>query len=87
MQVDGKGYLAEQTRKVYGNIQYVLNEIGLTWESLVKTIIYTTQPHKNETIAKVKHDFLKGLSSPDETLIGLHDMKCGLYTKNDELGL
>lgn len=73
-QVVGEGDLAEQTRKVYENIQHVLDKIGATWENVVKTTIYTTLPYENETIAKVKHEFLKGVSSPAETLIGVHGL-------------
>lgn len=73
-QIIGEGSLAEQSRKVYENIQHVLDEIGATWENVVKTTIYTTKPHKNEIIANVKHEFLKGVASPAETMIGVHSL-------------
>lgn len=73
-QVVGKGDLAKQTRKVYENIQHVLDEVGASWENVVKTTIYTTRPNENETIAKVKTEFLKGIASPAETLIGVDSL-------------
>lgn len=70
-QVVGKGNLVEQTRKVYENIQHILEDIGATWDNVVKTTIYTTKPNEGETIAKTKHAFLNGVASPAETLIGV----------------
>lgn len=73
-QIVGEGSLAEQSRKVYENIQHVLDEIGATWENVVKTTIYTTKPYENEIIANVKHEFLKGAASPAETMIGVNSL-------------
>lgn len=70
-QIIGEGDLVKQTRKVFQNIEHILDELGATWDHVVKTTIYTTQPEENETIAKVKHEFLKGVPSPAETLIGV----------------
>lgn len=70
-QVVGGDDIAAQTRKVYENLQHILEDIGATWGNVVKTTIYTTRPEENETIAKVKHEFLKGVASPAETLIGV----------------
>lgn len=73
-QVIGKGDLAKQTEKVYENIQHILDDIGATWDDVVKTTIYTTQPHEGETIAKIKHSFLDGVASHAETLIGVEGL-------------
>lgn len=70
----GEGDLVKQTRKVYENIQHILGDIGATWDNVVKTTIYTTKPNEGETIAKTKHEFLNGVASPAETLIGVDSL-------------
>lgn len=70
-QVVGEGNLAKQTTQVFENIQHILDDIGATWDHVVKTTIYTTEPHESEMIAKIKHSFLDGVASPAETLIGV----------------
>lgn len=71
-QVVGEGDLVKQTRKVFENIQHLLDDIGATWDNVVKTTIYTTKPDEGETIARTKHEFLNGVASPAETLIGVN---------------
>lgn len=73
-QVVGKGDLVKQTRKVYENIEHILDDIGATWDNVVKTTIYTTKPNESEAIAKTKHEFLNGIASPAETLIGVDSL-------------
>lgn len=73
-QLVGEGDLAAQSRKVYENIQHVLNEARASWENVVKMNIYTTRPHENLIIAGVKQEFLQGVPSPAETLIGVHGL-------------
>lgn len=70
-QLIGKGDLVKQATQVFQNIEYLLDEIGATWDHVVKLNIYTTKPYENEKIAKVKHQFLKGIPSPAETMIGV----------------
>lgn len=70
-QVIGEGDIVAQSRQVFKNIEHILDELGATWDHVVKTTIYTTKPEENETIAKVKHEFLQGVASPAETLIGV----------------
>lgn len=73
-QVIGPGDLAKQTTQVYKNIQHILDELGATWDHVVKTTIYTTQPHESETIARIKHSFLNGVASHAESLIGVQGL-------------
>jgi len=40
----------------------------------VKTTIYTTKPYEGEAIARTKHEFLNGVASPAETLIGVDSL-------------
>lgn len=73
-QVIGEGDLAKQTAKVYENIGHVLEELGATWDNVVKTTIFTTRPHEHETIAKIKQDYLLDTPSPAETLVGVDSL-------------
>lgn len=66
--------LAEQSTQVFKNIKYILDEINATWDHVVKFNIYTTKPHESEKIAEVKHQFLNGISSPAETMIGVEGL-------------
>ena len=40
----GLGDLEAQTRQVMTNLNYALDELGATWEDVVKATVYTTQP-------------------------------------------
>src|SRR5690625_1220521 len=42
--------LVKQTDMVYQNIEHVLNEVGATWDHIVKTTVYTTMPNEYEII-------------------------------------
>lgn len=70
-QVVGEGDFEKQTEKSFENIEHVLDDIGATWDHVVKLVIYTTKPEKSETIAKIKYKFINGLPSPAETTIGI----------------
>lgn len=73
-QLVGGEDLAAQSRQVFENIQYVLSAAGASWEHVVKMTIYTTRPEENQTIAEVKQEFLQGVASPAETMIGVHGL-------------
>lgn len=78
-QVIGEDDLEAQTKKVFENIELVLDEVGATWENVVKLVTYTTKPEENETIGKIKVETLNGVASPPDTLIGvdaLADPRC-----------
>lgn len=78
-QVVGEGDLEKQTRKVFENLEFVLKEAGATWENVVKLVTYTTNPEDNEKIGAIKMEFLKGVPSPADTIIGvtaLADPRC-----------
>ena len=77
--VIGEGNLEKQTRQSFKNIEHILDEVGATWENVVKLVTYTTKPEENETIGKVKIETLEGIQSPPDTLIGveaLADPRC-----------
>lgn len=78
-QVIGEGDIVAQSRQVFKNIEHILDELGARWDNVVKTTIYTTKPEENETIAKVKHEFLQGVASPAETLIGVEALAMPVF--------
>lgn len=69
--VVGENDLAKQTRMVYQNIQYALEEIGAAWDNVAKTTIFTTRPHDYETIGSVTSEFFGDVPPPAQTLIGV----------------
>ncbi|WP_338472487.1 RidA family protein [Niallia sp. XMNu-256] len=70
-QVVGVNDLAKQTNMVYQNIQHTLNEIGATWDHVVKTTIFTTRPHDYGIIGAVTAEFFGDVPPPAQTLIGV----------------
>lgn len=78
-QVIGEGDLEAQTRKSFENIGIVLDEIGASWDHVVKLVTYTTKPEENELIGGIKVEVLNGVASPADTMIGvtaLADPRC-----------
>lgn len=78
-QVIGENDLKRQTEKSFENIDHVLNEVGATWEHVVKLVVYTTKPEDSQIISTVKVEHLKGVDVPADTLIGvtaLADERC-----------
>lgn len=75
----GEEDLKEQTKQCLENIGHVLNEVGATWDNVVKLVTYTTKPEESEVINQVKVEHLKGVETPPDTLIGvtaLADKRC-----------
>lgn len=70
-QIVGKNDLAEQTRQVYRNLQLALEEVGATWDHIVKTTVYTTRPQEHETIGGVTSEFFEETPPPAQTLVGV----------------
>lgn len=70
-QVVGVNDLAKQTTMVYRNIQHALNEIGASWDHVVKTTIFTTRPHDYEIIGTATAEFFGDVPPPAQTLIGV----------------
>lgn len=63
--------LEKQTNMVYKNIEHALNEVGATWEHIVKTTIYTTQPTEYEIFGGVTAKFFGNTSPPAQTIVGV----------------
>lgn len=63
--------LASQTNMVYQNIEHALKEIGATWDHIVKTTVYTTQPHEYEIIGNTTAKFFGDTPPPAQTIVGV----------------
>ena len=67
----GAGDLAAQTRKVMDNLRHALDELGGTWDDVVKATVYTTQPTEYETIGAVMAEAMGGAAPPAQVLLGV----------------
>lgn len=63
--------LAKQTDQVYKNIEHALNEVGATWDHIVKTTIYTTKPHEYEIIGAATAKYFGDAPPPTQSIIGV----------------
>jgi enamine deaminase RidA (YjgF/YER057c/UK114 family) len=67
----GEGDLAVQARQVMTNLGRALDEVGATWEDVVKSTVYTTQPHEFETIGAAMSDAMGGAPPPAQVIAGV----------------
>ena len=71
-----QGDLASQTDMVYQNIEHALNEIGATWDYIVKTTVYTTMPNEYEIIGNTTAKFFGHTRRQLKQLLALRDLRC-----------
>jgi enamine deaminase RidA (YjgF/YER057c/UK114 family) len=67
----GEGDLAAQTYQVMTTLQRALDELGATWDDVVKSTVYTTQPHEYETIGTAMSDAMGGAPPPAQVIAGV----------------
>lgn len=67
----GLGDLEAQTRQVMTNLNYALDELGGTWEDVVKATVYTTQPTEYETIGRTMSEGVGGADPPSQVIAGV----------------
>ena len=63
--------LAKQTNMVYKNVESALNEVGATWDNIVKTTVYTTMPNEYEIIGAATAEFFGDAPPPAQTIVGV----------------
>src|SRR5699024_7255167 len=68
--VVGKGDVKEQTRQVFRNITCVLDEVGATWDDVVKLNAYVVGPENVNTVARIKGEII-GEAPPADTIVGV----------------
>lgn len=69
-QLVGEGDVEAQTRQVFKNITCVLDEVGATWDDVVKLVAYVVGPEHVNTVAKIKAEFT-GEAPPADTIVGV----------------
>lgn len=69
-QLVGGDDLEEQTRQVFRNIKCVLDEVGATWDDVVKLNAYVVGPENVNTVAKIKGEII-GETPPADTIVGV----------------
>lgn len=67
----GEGDLGAQTRQVMANLQHALDELGATWDDVVKSTVYTTQPHEYEIIGAAMSEAMGGAPPPAQVIAGV----------------
>ncbi len=67
----GVGDLEAQTRQVMANLQHCLDELGATWEDVVKATVFTTQPGEYETIGRAMTEGMGGAEPPAQVIAGV----------------
>lgn len=67
----GVGDLEAQTRQVMANLRHCLDELGATWEDVVKATVFTTQPGEYETIGRAMTEGMGGAEPPAQVIAGV----------------
>ena len=63
--------LAAQTRQAMVNLSLALDELGASWDDVVKATVYTTRPHDYETIGAAMAEAMGGAAPPAQVLLGV----------------
>ena len=63
--------LAAQTRQVMANLEIALDELGASWDDVVKATVYTTRPHDYEELGGAMAEALAGAAPPAQVLLGV----------------
>ena len=66
-----EGDLAKQTDMVYQNLEHALNEVGATWDHIVKTTVYTTMPTEYEIFGAATAKYFGETAPPAQTIVGV----------------
>ena len=67
----GAGDLRAQTVAVMRNVEIAMNEVGVTWDDIVRRTIYTTTPTEYETITSAIDEVTGGAGHPAQTILGV----------------
>jgi len=67
----GRNDLFQQTRQALINLRSALEAIGASWENVVKTTIYTTQPTEYATIGRAMAEIVGAVAPPASVIAGV----------------
>jgi enamine deaminase RidA (YjgF/YER057c/UK114 family) len=70
-QLVGGDDLASQTRQAMANLAIALDELGGTWDDVVRATVYTTRPHDYEEIGGAMAEAMGGAAPPAQVLLGV----------------
>ncbi|MDP9261305.1 MAG: RidA family protein [Actinomycetota bacterium] len=71
MALVGAGDLAAQTRQVLENLLQALAALDAGWEDVVRSTVWTTQPHEYAVIGAVVAEALGGAAPPAQVIAGV----------------
>ena len=69
--VVGGGDLGAQTRQVMENLGHALDELGASWDDVVKATIYTTRPGEFELIGRMMGEAMGDAAPPAQVILGV----------------
>ena len=69
--VVGGDDLAAQTRQVMANLEVALDDLGASWDDVVKATVYTTRPTDYELIGGAMAEAMGGAAPPAQVLLGV----------------
>lgn len=67
----GAGDLEAQTRQATANLNVALDELGASWDDVVKATVYTTQPTEYEAIGRAMSEGMGGAEPPAQVIAGV----------------
>ena len=67
----GGGNLRAQTVAAMRNLENAMQEVGVTWDDIVRRTVYTTQPTEFETISAGISEVTGGAGDPAQTIAGV----------------
>jgi len=72
-EVIGAGDIAAQTRRIFDNLQTILDAAGATFDDIVKYTFYVKDmsPEAIQAIRKVRADYISAQALPSSTMIGV----------------
>jgi enamine deaminase RidA (YjgF/YER057c/UK114 family) len=70
-QLVGGDDLAAQTRAAMQNLRLCLDELGASWDDVVKATVYTTRPHDYEEIGAAIAEGMGSAAPPAQVLLGV----------------
>lgn len=70
MNLVGEGDVEQQTHQVLKNIKCALDEVGATWDDVVKLVAYVVGPEHVNTVARIKGEVM-GATPPADTIVGV----------------
>lgn len=63
--------LRAQTVAAMRNVETAIDEVGVTWDDIVRRTIYTTRPTEYETITSAIDEVTGGAGHPAQTVVGV----------------